>query len=77
MMDRKLTAAQVYGLIEVARLHVGPAITSMSAASVEASKGNPGTDVRDAIGRAMLLLQDSTALPLEADRMIAEMWRES
>lgn len=49
----------------------------MSAASVEASKGNPGTDVRDAIGRAVLLLQDSTALLLEADRMIAEMWRES
>jgi hypothetical protein len=72
MTSPSIANAQIYGLLEVARLKLGPATTAMSAAAVASSQGKIGDDTRDAIGRALLLLHDASELLLEADRMIRE-----
>jgi hypothetical protein len=64
--------AQIYGLLEVARLKLGPATTAMFAAAVASAQDKTGDDTRDAIGRALLLLQDASVLLLEADRICRE-----
>lgn len=77
MIDRKLAAAQVYGLIEIARHGIGPAITSMSAASVAVANGNTDEDITDAIGGAMVRLNESFELLREAHESLKEIQRVS
>lgn len=62
MIARKLTAAKLYGPVELARLNVGPAITSMAAASTAIANGNTDEDITNAIGSALVRLNESFEL---------------
>jgi hypothetical protein len=67
-----ILSAKIYGLGMAASGSIGAALQSLAAANQCASQGTVNQDVRDAIGRALLLLQDASSMLLEADRMIRE-----
>jgi len=77
MTSPAILSAQVYDLIEVARLRVGPAITSMSAASVAVANGNTDEDITDAIGSAMVRINESFELLGAAYDALKEIQRAS
>lgn len=75
--NRKLAAAKNYGSVELARINVGPAITSMAAASTAIANGNTDEDITDAIGSAMVRLHESFELLREAHESLKEIQRVS